>query len=191
MADLSDKQMDVLVARVCARIQATGQDGGMETVATVPAPTCAQVVAFADQATEATAQRIYAYIGAHPGCTVAEVVKECGLPKHWFRNPKVLANGERVTPGRALMYERALASGALAQPAVLGSPPNKHTLATPARTDPVQDAAKRAVAVRVALHLEQALDDGLAVGLLYEKAKSTTTLRNMVHMVRERGDVPE
>jgi hypothetical protein len=171
------KALDALGVRMDAYER--DQQAGQETVAT-PAPVGAHVVAFANPETEAIAQAVYGCVLAHPAYTVAQIVQELGLPTHWFRNPKMLANGQKLTPSLAIMRERAGAAPT-ATPAT--SKPAKPE-ATPAEAQ-----ARRAVAIRVAEHLEHALDDGLASGLLHEKAKSTATLRNMAAQVRIRGGV--
>lgn len=170
--NMDDTEFEALVARVIGALR--DQEAQQQTEATVPAHVGTCVVAFADEHTEATAQRIYAYMRVSPDATTAQIVEGCELPTHWFRNPKRLANGTRITPGRAWMQARA----GVSTPATSTPKPDEAT--------PEQAQALRAVAVRVAEHLEHALDDGLASGLLYEKAKSTRTLRNLATTVRAR-----
>ena len=155
-----------------------------------PTTTTTGIVPFKDAGTENIAHHVYAYMQAHPDATSAEIVKELSLPTHWFRNPKALANGKRITPTLGLMRERA---GARVRPEAYG-PKATHKKATPKaalRATPEEAQARRAVAVRVAEHFEHALDDGLASGLLYEKAKSTRTIRSLVAQVRLRGGVTQ
>ena len=152
-----------------------------------PTTTTTGIVPFKDPATEATAQRVCTYMRNNPGVTTAGIVKALGLPTHWFRNPKRLASGERVTPTRDFMLDRAL----VVAPDVPTGKPRVATPKSPLRATPEEAQARRAVAVRVAEHFEHALDDGLASGLLYEKAKSTRTIRSLVAQVRLRGGVTQ
>lgn len=175
--------MDNADKQEIASIVSAALDARLGTQGTTPAPTVAPVasiVRFKDEMTESIAQAVYGYVCAHPEATSAEITEALALPKHWFRNPKVLANGKRVTPGLAFMRARAGVG-------VVGEKVAKHAKAkVDTEATPEQDAAKRAIAIRVAEHLEHALDDGLASGLLYEKAKSTKTLRNLAATVRAR-----
>ena len=178
--------MDDTDKQEIASIVTAALDARLGAQSTTPAPTVApgaSTVRFKDEMTESIAQAVYGYVHAHPQATSAEITEALALPKHWFRNPKVLANGKRVTPGLAFMRARAGVG-------VVGEAVAKHAKAKP-KSGFTQDQARVYVAVRVADHLEHALDDGLASGLLYEKAKSTKTLRNLVATVRRRGGVPE
>lgn len=177
--------MDDADRQEIAGIVTAALDARMGPVPT-PAPTVVGIVPFADGDTEASAQRVCTYIRNNPGVNAAGIVRALGLPTHWFRNPKMLANGERITPGLLVMRERA----GHVMGDVPTATPRKATPAKP-KKDPAQEHALMAVALRVSDQLGAALTDGLASGLLYEKAKSTTTLRNMIATVRTRGGVPD